>query len=174
MVIKQTSEEFKAALVFGSNTQLLDVRLAASKVFSERPPDQSLEVFETSLDLDFKTPAKSAAQAVLPVTIVLKLNAGSEPNVNQLAEIECTMEATYAFRPEFIPTDEQVASFQTGNAVFNCWPYFREFLQSNLQKMGYPIPPLPLLRLEPERSKQPDPEQRPPRPKRLAAKTSKD
>ncbi len=135
---------------------------------------QTSEEFSTSLDLDFKTLAKSAAQAELPVTVVFKLMAGSEPNVNQLAEIECTMKAIYALRPEFIPTDEQVASFQTGNAVFNCWPYFREFLQSNLQKMGYPISQLPLLRLEPECSKQPDPELRPPRPKRLAAKTSKD
>ena len=174
MVIKQTHEEFKAAVIFAANTQLLDVRLAASKAFSQRPPDQSFDVFETSLHLDFKPPVVSAAQAVIPVGVVLKLIAGAEPNTKELAEIECTLEATYAFRPEFTPADEQVAAFQRGNAVFNCWPFFREFLQSNLQKMGYPVPPLPLLRLDADRPKQTGSELKPPPRKRLGVKPSED
>ncbi len=174
MVIKQTHEEFKAAMIFAASTQLLDVRLAASKVFSQRPPVQSFDVFETRLNLGFDLAVISAAQAVVPVSVILKLIAGAEPDAKELVEIECTFEATYAFRPEFTPTDEQVTAFQAGNTVFNCWPFFREFLQSSLQKMGYPVPPLPLLRLDPERPNQRGSEVKSAARKRLGPKPSED
>ena len=39
-------------------------------------------------------------------------------------------------------------AFQNGNAIFNLWPYFRECLQNNLQRMGLPPLTAPFLRLQ--------------------------
>lgn len=39
------------------------------------------------------------------------------------------------------PSEQHVVAFHGGNAIFNCWQYFREFIQSATARMGFP--PLP-------------------------------
>jgi hypothetical protein len=64
----------------------------------------------------------------------------------QLILIECSFEAEYRFRDD-MPSEEQIEAFGSANAVFNCWPFFREFVQTSVARMHFPPPPVPFLRL---------------------------
>lgn len=74
---------------------------------------------------------------------------GEAPPAAAVVEIDCAFRVEYALRPGFEPSDAQIEAFQEGNAIFNAWPYFREYLQSTLQRMGLPTFTLPFLRLQP-------------------------
>ena len=65
--------------------------------------------------------------------------------------MECELEARYVVRPEYEPTPEEVTAFQEANAIYHCWPFFREFVQATSVRTGYPPIPVPLLMLTVER-----------------------
>jgi preprotein translocase subunit SecB len=62
--------------------------------------------------------------------------------------VECTFEVIYQLKPDFTPTPEQVKAFKDGNAIFNCWPYGRQYVQDTIQRLGFPPLILPLLRVQ--------------------------
>lgn len=66
-------------------------------------------------------------------------------------KINCEFEASYALNSGYKPSPGDVEAFQTGNAVVNCWPFFREFVQSMVVRMHLPPPPIPFLLLAPSR-----------------------
>ncbi len=66
-------------------------------------------------------------------------------------DISCVFESHYEIADTgFSPGGEQLEAFRRGNAVFNAWPYFREFVQSAVTRMGATAPPVPFLRLVPK------------------------
>ena len=67
--------------------------------------------------------------------------------------IRCRFRADYELMGGFQPSAEEIEAFKGGNAVFNCWPYFREFVQTSVTRMEYPPPTIPFLRLVPKRTK---------------------
>jgi preprotein translocase subunit SecB len=69
-----------------------------------------------------------------------------------IVSIECTFEVSYQLRPNFTPTAEQVKAFTDGNAIFNCWPYCRQYVQDMISRMGFPPLILPLLRVQTKHS----------------------
>jgi hypothetical protein len=64
-----------------------------------------------------------------------------------LIRIECCFEAEYSFMPGFTPSESQIEAFRSANAVFNCWSFFREFVQSSVTRMHFPPPPVPFLKI---------------------------
>ena len=67
-----------------------------------------------------------------------------------VVSVECAYEVDYVLNEDFEITPEHVKAFKDGNAIFNAWPYFREYLQNNLQRMGLPPLIAPFLRLQPK------------------------
>jgi len=47
-------------------------------------------------------------------------------------------------------------AFADGNAMMNCWPYWRELVQSMVARMNLPPFVVPLLRYVPEKKKKPE------------------
>jgi len=47
-------------------------------------------------------------------------------------------------------TSEHARAFQEGTAIFNLWPYFREFVQSHLVAMALSAFTAPFLRIQPK------------------------
>jgi len=58
------------------------------------------------------------------------------------------LEAEYLLRPGFAPTTEQIDAFHSVNAIFNCWPFFRELISSMCVRMRIPVFLIPPLRIE--------------------------
>jgi len=82
----------------------------------------------------------------VPVKFAIKVLSGDDLAVS----VQCIFRADYELAPDHQPTKEEVEAFRTSNAVFNCWPYFREFAQNMLSRMNYPPLSIPFLRLIPK------------------------
>jgi hypothetical protein len=73
-----------------------------------------------------------------------------DANKAQVFAVECVYELCYRLKGGYKPEENEIEAFKSGNAIFNCWPYFREFFQNLAARMGQAPPPLPLLRVVPK------------------------
>jgi hypothetical protein len=66
-------------------------------------------------------------------------------------QIDATFEIIYSFPKELdpVPSPEELEAFAQSNAVMNCWPYWRELVQTTVAKMNLPPLVVPLLRYVP-------------------------
>ena len=65
-----------------------------------------------------------------------------------LLMIEAEFLLSYSIASDDTPTDEAIAAFANTNAVFNAWPYWREYVASCVGRTGYPALVVPVLRIE--------------------------
>lgn len=73
-----------------------------------------------------------------------KKTANAAPNV--LAVIEASYIAEYVCNKN--PGSEALAAFAHNNASFHVWPFWREFVASQANRMNLPKPTLPLIRTQ--------------------------
>jgi hypothetical protein len=64
-----------------------------------------------------------------------------------LLVIAATFIAEYEMAEGFSPSTEDLNSFVHANAVFNCWPYWREYVHSTAARMNLPPLTLPFFRV---------------------------
>ena len=81
--------------------------------------------------------------------VVAKIGAqlvSEEAKEEPLVSIETSFELQYCL-PEGLRVEPQtLTTFAETNGIYNAWPYWREFVQSTLARMGLPPVVLPLLR----------------------------
>jgi hypothetical protein len=158
IVIEQTQDETKRAFEVHQNAAINRIRLARAKVASatiDEAPKSHI-----SVAFNFKSKPLSAPPNVLRLEIAFRMAGikekveGEEDAPGKKPEpvvlVECAYEVDYVLREGFEITAEHVKAFKDGNAIFNAWPYFREYLQNNLQRMGLPALTAPFLRLQPK------------------------
>jgi preprotein translocase subunit SecB len=160
--IYQTKEETEFAIAVHQNAQISDVRLARAKNAGDHPGVVHKGIIAVSLDVKAKQIDAPAGQLFVEVSFRLTGSRKEEQSKNKAVFcVECTFEVSYHLRPEFAPTVEQIMAFKDGNAIFNCWPYCRQYVQEILQRMGYHPLVLPFLRVQTknrESRKRPKPE----------------
>jgi hypothetical protein len=163
IVIEQNQDETKLAFEVHQNADITQIRLARAKVASQaiaEGPKTPIAVL-----FNFKSKAVAAPASVLRLEIAFRMTGieekeertedapakkPDEKKPEPVVLVECAYEVDYALREGFELTPEQVKAFKDGNAIFNAWPYFREYLQNNLQRMGLPPLTAPFLRLQPK------------------------
>jgi hypothetical protein len=64
-----------------------------------------------------------------------------------LLAIAGTFIAEYEMAEAFSPTSKDLDAFVNANAVFNCWPYWREYVHSTAARMNLPPLTLPFFRV---------------------------
>jgi preprotein translocase subunit SecB len=64
-----------------------------------------------------------------------------------LLAITATFIAEYEMAEGFSPSSEELNAFVNANAVFNCWPYWREYVHSTAARMNLPPLTLPFFRV---------------------------
>jgi preprotein translocase subunit SecB len=148
-MIFQTKEETDLAIAVNRNAQINDVRLTRAKTAADRPEIALKNPIVVSMDVKAKHIESSGGQLLVEVSFRLT---GSRKEVSSknsmIVCVECTFEVSYQLHPEFTPSAEQIKAFKDGNAIFNCWPYCRQYVQEMIQRMGYPPLILPLLRVQ--------------------------
>lgn len=163
IVIEQNQDETKLAFEVHQNAAIDRIRLARAKVASqviEERPRAPIAVMFT-----FKSKPITTPSSVLRLEIAFRMVGVEEKEEGKkdapekkpedkkpepVVLVECAYEVDYALREGFSITPEHVKAFKDGNAIFNTWPYFREYLQNNLQRMGLPPLTAPFLRLQPK------------------------
>ena len=73
----------------------------------------------------------------------------AEPS-QRLFQVNCTFEVSYQLREGYDPTEEEKSSFSRATALFNCWPFAREFFRDLTTRLGHNTPLLPLLHVIPK------------------------
>lgn len=153
IVIEQNQEDVTQAFQVNQNVLLREIRLSEATLWS-KAPEESLLTESLRTSLDFKPSSVHAADQNLRLCITFSFRIfreEAEHGTVDLVKVECQIEADYSVRPGHVLTDQQIKSFHEGNAVFTCWPFFREYVQNSTVRMNYPAPPIPLLRLMPKK-----------------------
>lgn len=158
MIISQTPEEIHAATAIQSNCELSRIALASCQASADGVPENLQPPFK--LQIAHSSSAFPIVGGSLRIKVNFNVNgvdASSPPAT--LFTIVCTFDVDYQIKDaSFEPTPESITAFKDGNAVFNCWPYSREFIQSIVSRMAITPPPLPLLRFVPQTRPTPEPE----------------
>ncbi len=151
MLISQDTKEIKAALALQSKCELAQVSLRQCHASLEGSEETLKEPF--SIRLSHNSTANAISNGVLQIEVRFQFqtyDSGEPPSL--LCSIVCAFDLKYEISDNaFQPTAESIAAFKDGNAIFNCWPYVREFMQSTSARMGLRTPPLPLLRIAPRK-----------------------
>ncbi len=83
---------------------------------------------------------------LVEVTFSLEVhNASGEKELQ--AEIRGTFELSYRVPDDEEFSSEEFEAFAQVNAVFNAWPYWREFVQTSLTRMDMPVLTVPVFRI---------------------------
>ena len=146
MLISQTRADLEASRIVGANVTLRDIRLAYIRAQSE-PPSLLRVVQNSAPQITSKPRIYSLREEnlILPIELSLKVPNGEAEEF--MISIDCTFEADYTVKAGFEPTQEQLRAFHEANAIFNCWPFFRELVHSFCTRMGHVPIAVPLLRL---------------------------
>jgi preprotein translocase subunit SecB len=146
-VLEHTPEELRLTAEFQS--QMLAMTSVTLKSFSARRTDEEPEVVK-GLKLDLKHQADhchvSGPNACFDVSLTIDALADGDPD-KLLFHVDCVFELVCELDENFSPTPEHLAAFRRGNAVFVCWPYMREFVQSATARLGLSVPSIPPLRV---------------------------
>lgn len=155
MVIQQTTEELRESIALNYNSALVSIRVTEAELWSATSRDLN-DGGEAETEIGFRPTSVRREEDFLGLTIKFHfgLSSGTEKPTN-LVRVSCQFEALYSLATDFEPTERQIAAFHKGNAVFNCWPFFREFVQNATVRMHIPPPPVPFLRIMPALPDQP-------------------
>lgn len=150
MIISQTQDEIRAGWALQAKCELKRVALRQCRVSLEGAEEALKGPF--SLKLSHISAASPIRSGVLRIEVRFQFQSydKSEPP-SSLFSIECAYDLDYEIQDKsFQPLSESIAAFKDGNAIFNCWPYAREFVQNMVTRMELHPPPLPFLRILPK------------------------
>jgi hypothetical protein len=149
MTIKQTHEAWVSSHALSQNLEILDVGLMSAAFQRHTMAQQNAQNELYKVELDFTPKDASILEGVLRAAVLFTFritqDVASTPEPLPVMTLECVFEARYNVRPGYIADSPQIQAFHAGNVVFNCWPYFREFVTNATTRLELPAPPIPLL-----------------------------
>lgn len=167
ITIEQSASEAKLAFEIHKNAQIDSVRLANANLHAIHPSEFGGEAVK--LNFGFRAERRSAPRRILRILVsfVVSATPGEAPKESPTGKtkskaristtsdeptllVEAGFEVDYSLRDQYEPEEDAIDAFQNGNAIFNVWPYFREFLQSVTTRMGHPPLTAPFLKLRPK------------------------
>jgi hypothetical protein len=147
MIIEQDKKQLHDAIALHTKAAVKSLRLAQSQVWS-RPRATAGDIGDVSFDITFKPAAFNMAEGCLTIDTDFNFVIVEESKERSpVILIECRFEAQYELAPEYKPSEGEVEAFRAANAIFNCWPFFREYVQNTAVRMNLPPPSIPFLRI---------------------------
>jgi hypothetical protein len=151
LLIKETIN-YDLAIPVSDRVAIQTVRLVASNFWQK--PTAGAPNSEVHIDCTVKTEADKKNGGVL-VFPTFKLNA-FDPK-RGVDKPDVYIEATFVlvYRAERIGKlkNENFQAFGNTNGIFNAWPYWREYVQNTVTRMGLPPLTIPVFRLTPAKKK---------------------
>lgn len=125
---------------------------------SESVEDVNVKVSYTST----VTESGDSGLVLIKVDFGLDVRRGNDEGKLQI-EIHGTFELSYRIPGDERFSNEELAEFGRVNAVFNAWPYWREYVQASLARMSMPILTIPVFRVLPRDTPEPQDKRRKPK-----------
>jgi hypothetical protein len=151
MLISQTKEQIQALSAIQANCEIQSVTLLSCNVTRAKAGSKFKEPYSVKPALSNIATVRHEDLLIAEVSFEYSAWDASEPP-ERLFLVNCTFEVSYQLHDGYNPSAEQMASFGRGTAVFNCWPYAREFLRDITSRIGHQTPVLPLLRIVPKKA----------------------
>jgi len=151
MQISQTKEQIEALSSLQANCEIQNILLLSSAVMRAKSGTEFRGPLSARPALTNISHALQAGGLIVEVSFEYAAWDSSEPP-ERLFLVNCTFEASYDLRDGYTPKEDEVSSFSRGTAVFNCWPYAREYLRDITSRIGHHTPVLPLLRIVPKKA----------------------
>src|SRR5580704_12731230 len=128
MIISQEQKEIDAAIELVSKSQLARVRLRRCNADLQGEEDRLQAPF--GLAHSFNTTA-NLIESLLRIEVSFNFQSfDSSDGKISLFAISCSFDLDYEISHGYHPDQMAINAFKDGNAVFNCWPYARECVQS--------------------------------------------
>jgi len=151
MQISQTAEQIQALSALQQHCEIKEISLASCTASRPKAGAQFRAPYSARPVLSNVSPSQRGDLLTVEVSFEYSAWDSSEPS-ERLFIVNCSFEVSYQVTNDHAPTEEELASFARGTAVFNCWPYAREFLRDITSRLGHPTPVLPLLRIVPKKA----------------------
>ena len=156
--IQQSPDEVRQSFNLQRRAEIISVRLSTASIDSRPQPEESRQ--ELSVSVGHTCVAEMVTDGTLLTNIDFALFASPQDESVRIFEVKCRFQVTYQLEPGYQPTPEEISAFSSANAVFNAWPYFREFVQNTCLRMGFPgTPSVPFLKLIPKSEVKPVPDE---------------
>jgi hypothetical protein len=157
MNITRTKEELKSLTRVANNSSLARIFLLNSNVSRTINVDTLNEVHGK---IDFNGELKENNEGFFDANVSFSVKGLTEDDV-VVIEISCDFLLNYEKKPDSELTEEDISNFCNTNALYNAWPFIREFVHSTCNRMEIPSITLPLLKIVPPKraKKEPDQEQ---------------
>jgi hypothetical protein len=149
MRISQTKEQISALRSFQDHCEIETVLLQSCSALRAKAGSHFAEPYSVKPSMSNVSFYQDGPSVVVEVSFDYSAWDSSEPS-ERLFQVNCTFEVCYRLREGYVPTEDEKSSFSRGTAVFNCWPYAREFFQDITSRLGQNAPILPLLRITPK------------------------
>ena len=154
MQISQTKEQIRALSAFQNHCEIQNITLQSCTATRAKAGTEFREPFSVRPVLSNISSSLQGEHFVVEVSFEYAAWDSSEPQ-ERLFLVNATFEVAYRIRDGYMPSDEEKSSFSRGTAVFNCWPYAREFFRDITSRLGHQTPVLPLLRITPKKTEAP-------------------
>jgi hypothetical protein len=152
LIIEQDKEQARLAFSLQSRADIQSIRV------TEATADCRLRLEDVTFPLLFllKHQAEDVMLLGSRLTIPVKFGfkAVTADKKVPVIVVACRVEVDYELADGYTPTPEEIEAFKQGNAILNCWTYFREHVQSTVARMNFPPLTLPFLRMVPKASVQ--------------------
>ncbi len=154
MQISQTTEQIKALVSLQDKCELESISLLSCSANRAKAGVDFTEPFSAKPTLSNISNSQHGDLFVVEVSFEYSAWDSSEPQ-QRIFLINCSFEVCYRVRDTYVPSEAERHSFSRGTAVFNCWPYAREYFRDITARLGHPTPVLPLLRITPKKAESP-------------------
>jgi|SRR5665213_236486 len=151
MNITQTQEQIDALRALQDHCEMDGITLQKCTATRAKAGTVFKEPFSVKPVLSNISSSIQGQQFVVEVEFEYAVWDSSEPP-ERLFLVDCGFEVAYRLRDSYTPNEAEKSAFSRGTAVFNCWPYAREFLRDITARLGHQTPALPLLRIIPKKA----------------------
>jgi preprotein translocase subunit SecB len=95
------------------------------------------------LSAEIDSEVESQSKSELSFAVTLRVSCSDQLTFH----IHATFLVRYGLATDVVATAREVEAFRQTHAVLTAWPYLREFIQNLAIRMGFPVEPLPMLKL---------------------------
>jgi preprotein translocase subunit SecB len=143
--IIQREDKLKAGLLVSDRVQLKDVRLISSKC--EQTPEAALgpKTYDINYSTEVQVDRKSGH-----IIVIAKFHFEAfveRKTKKPVVLIEASFLLAYKIESFEGLTQDGFEQFANINGIYNAWPYWREFVQNAIVRMGLPSLSIPVFRI---------------------------
>lgn len=151
-----SSKQMEMAQRLVASAEIQTVRLTAARVLTETSRSSKAPTATSNLPgMGISVDAFHEGHGILKpdrrlqavVDFTVNARQGTGKNARTVFKISASFHLVYELPSELKPDRSEILAFAQTNAVYNAWPYWREFVQSMTSRMNVPPLTLPLLRI---------------------------